>query len=557
MCVATIISVIHRGKRVSLGVIDHLWQAAAISASTFVSEDATCIATGLLIRAEQLTWAIGLGACVLGIFVGDMGLWLAGRVFGRRVLTLRWVSARLPASRVEHWGQWFERRGWTAVFAARFIPGTRLPVYIAAGILGRRSWRFALWALLAALLWTPLLILLIALFGDVVITPLQRFIGAGWLAYAVALVGLWMIVRSLLLCATVVGRARLWASLSRVWRWEFWPAWLFYVPLIPWLAYLAVRHRGATTPTAANPGIVPHGGVVGESKFEILSKLPAEWIVPSAFLAPAPVAERIAFLLRTIAERGWSFPLILKPDAGQRGVGLRLVRDPNAAARYFDEHTQAVLAQAYHPGPFEAGVFYYRIPGEPTGRIFSITDKQFPVLIGDGVSTVESLIWRHPRFRMQAGTFLARMNGQASAILPAHQQLPLTIAGNHCQGTLFRDGSNLITSALEQSIDSIARQFDGFYFGRFDVRYSDVDEFKTGRGFAIVELNGVTSESTNIYDPAWRIAQAYRVLFRQWALLFEIGAHNRRMGLPVSQLGTLLRDVRAHYRVRAANLLSD
>lgn len=408
-----------------------------------------------------------------------------------------------------------------------------------------------------ALLWTPVLVVAVAALGDVVVAPIQRFFGAGWLAFAAALVGFWLLVRVVSLSATAIGRARLWAGISRLWRWEFWPAWLFYIPLIPWLAYLAVRHRGLTTPTAANPGIVPHGGVVGESKFEILSKLPPEWIVPSALITSAPVAERVAALLRTIAERGWSFPLILKPDAGQRGAGLRLVRDPEAAARYFNEHPQAILAQAYHRGPFEAGIFYYRMPSEATGRILSITDKQFPALIGDGASSVESLIWGHPRFRMQAGTFLARMNGQAEAILPADERLPLTIAGNHCQGTLFRDGSHLITPALEEAVDAIARRFDGFFFGRFDVRYSDVNAFKAGHGFAIVELNGVTSESTNIYDPTWRLGRAYRVLFRQWALLFEIGAQNRSMGRPVSRLGAVLHDVAAHYRARAANLRSD
>jgi membrane protein DedA with SNARE-associated domain len=541
----------------NLGIVDHWLRAAAISAATFVSEDATCIATGLLIHAEQLHWAVGLGACVLGIFLGDLGLWLAGRVFGQRVLAWRWVSARLPASRVEHWGQWFDRRGWTAVLAARFLPGTRLPVYVAAGILGRRAGRFALWALLAALLWTPVLVLLVATLGEVVIAPIQRLLGTGWLTFAAAVVVFWLLVRVGSLSATAIGRARLWAGISRLWRWEFWPAWLFYIPLIPWLAWLAVRHRGITTPTAANPGIVPHGGVVGESKFEILSKLPPEWIVPSALIAPAAVAERVAALLCAVAERGWEFPLILKPDAGQRGAGVRLVRDSSVAARYFDEHTQAVVAQAYHPGPFEAGIFYYRMPGAASGRIFSITDKLFPVLTGDGVSTVESLIWRHPRLRMQADTFLARMNGQAQAVLRVDERLPLAIAGNHCQGTLFRDGSHLITPALEEAVDAIARRFDGFFFGRFDVRYRDVEALAAGQGFAIVELNGVTSESTNIYDPTWRLGRAYGVLLRQWSLLFEIGAKNRSLGRPASRLRAVLRDVRTHYRERAANLGSD
>ncbi|MBI5863633.1 MAG: carboxylate--amine ligase, partial [Planctomycetes bacterium] len=108
-----------------------------------------------------------------------------------------------------------------------------------------------------------------------------------------------------------------------------------------------------------------------------------------------------------------------------------------------------------------------------------------------------------------------------------------------------------------QAIDAIARGFHGFFFGRFDVRYADPREFAAGRGFSIVELNGVTSESTNLYDPDWSLFRAYRVLFRQWKLLFEIGAANRRLGCRPSRLGSVLKDVRAHYRDRRVSLTSD
>lgn len=533
------------------------WQAGAIAGGTFVSEDATCIATGLLIRTGQLDWPLALGACFLGIFVGDLGLWLIGRLCGPRVLGWRWVRKRMPAHRLEHLTHWFDRRGWTAVLAARFLPGTRLPVYLAAGMLGRSAGRFVLWAAIAALLWTPLLVLLVAWLGSAVVVPLERVLGSGWLTLAAALVLFWSVWHILPLCFSSIGRARLWARISRVWRWEFWPGWLFYAPLVPWIGYLAVRYRGIMTPTAANPGIVPHGGVVGESKFAILSQLPEAAIVPSALLAAAPADERLAQLLHTMSARGWRFPLILKPDAGQRGVGLKLVRDTDAARAYFAGHPQAVLAQTYHAGPLEAGIFYYRMPSAASGLIFSITDKHFPVLIGDGVSTVEALVWQNPRFRMQADTFLARLNGRADTVLAADERIPLAIAGNHCQGTLFRDGAQLITPALEAAIDAIAKQFDGFYFGRFDVRYASEDELKAGRGFAIVELNGVTSESTNLYDPSWSLLHAYRVLFRQWRILFEIGAQNRARGVSSSSLRRVVAESRVYYRERKVDLLSD
>ena len=60
----------------------------------------------------------------------------------------------------------------------------------------------------------------------------------------------------------------------------------------------------------------------------------------------------------------------------------------------------------------------------------------------------------------------------------------------------------MVTPDLEAAFDCVARHFDGFFVGRFDVRYANPEEFLAGRGFAIVELNGVTSESTNLYDPS-------------------------------------------------------
>lgn len=532
-------------------------QALALFFGTFVSEDLACISAGLLIHAGDLYWLTGTVACLLGIFVSDLGLWLAGRLIGGRVLEWDWVRRRLPVDRIDRIEAWFETHGWKAVVAARFLPGTRLPVYLAAGVLGRRAGGFALWVLLAAIAWTPLIVLTVAVLGRGVVAPLERFLGGGWVTFVAALLVVWMVVRIAMRLATPIGRARLWARVSRIWRWEFWPSWLFNAPLVPWIGWLALRHRGLMTPTAANPGISPHGGVVGESKFDILSKLPEEWIVPSALIEPASPEERAEQLSRIMTGRGWRFPLILKPNAGQRGAGLRRVNDSAAAARYLAEHPQPLLAQVYHPGPFEAGIFYYRMPGTPHGRIFSITDKHFPVLIGDGASTVKMLIWRHPRLRMQAATFLARLNGQTHAVLAAGETLPLAVAGNHCQGTLFRDGAHLITPELEAAIDEIARRFDGFCFGRFDVRYRDVDAFKAGREFAIIELNGVTSESTNVYDPDWSLLRAYRVLFKQWALLYAIGAANQRLGHQPSPLGRVIADTRSFYRDRRVSLLAD
>jgi hypothetical protein len=256
-------------------------------------------------------------------------------------------------------------------------------------------------------------------------------------------------------------------------------------------------------------------------------------------------------------QRGWAYPLILKPDVGQRGTGVRLVKDEDEAASYLSAMTHRAVVQPYHPGPFEAGVFYYRMPGSCRGRILTVTDKHFPAVIGDARSSLEDLIWAHPRYRMQARTFLARLGSRRQTVPAAGERVTLGIAGNHAQGTMFTDGRALITPALEARIDAIARTYDGFFIGRFDIRYRDRETFMTGRDLAIVELNGATAECTNIYDPAGSLLSAYRQLFRQWSLVFTIGAANRRAGQVASSTGRLLQLLRAHATTPTPFAVSD
>ncbi len=526
----------------------------SIVLGTLLSEDLTCIAVGLAIREGQLSWAIGLTGCYVGILLGDFGLWLLGRFVGPPLLRQAWTQRLLPARGVERLGHWFDRRGWAAVFLARFVPGARFPIYVAAGILGRSAVRFLLFAALAGLVWTPVLIGGVWWLGKPLVDLLERFFDSAWIAIPLAAALLWLLLRGLLLLATPIGQARLFARVSLLWRWEFWPMWLFYLPLVPWIALLAVRY-GWRSITVANPGM-PHSGLVGESKSAILATLPAAWTVPSRLLPPAPLPERLALLDALLTDAAWSYPLVLKPDAGERGAGVRLIPDRVAAEEYLAAVRVPVLAQVHDPGPEEAGVFYYRFPDWSQGRIYSITDKVFPVLVGDGVHTLEELIWRHPRYRMQARVFLQRHREETGRVLAAGESLPLARAGNHCQGTMFRDGGGMITPALAARIDEIARAVPGFYFGRFDVRYSDRASFTAGTDLRIVELNGALSESTNLYDPALRLWQAYGILAGQWRLLFAIGAANRRAGHRVSGLRALWATVRQYYREQRVALRS-
>ncbi|HEX8027098.1 MAG TPA: hypothetical protein VF491_01485 [Vicinamibacterales bacterium] len=334
--------------------------------------------------------------------------------------------------------------------------------------------------------------------------------------------------------------------MSQRWKhWEFWPTWAAYPPVVAWIVYQALRHGGVGPITAANPGI-EHGGLVGESKHALQSKLPAAWAVPSALIATGDAHPRVSALTAIIDRHGWTYPLIVKPDVGQRGVGVRKVTNPEAALQYFERCSYPTVVQPWHPGPFECGLFYARSPSEPRGRIISITEKQFPCVEGNGHSTLAELIDAHPRYRRQSSTFRRRHASSLGETPKSGTQVQLGEVGNHSQGALFLDGRRLWSAALEARIDAIAQSVPGFFIGRFDVRYASTERFMAGEDLAIIELNGVAAEPTDIYDPDRSVASAYAALFDQWRRVFEIGAANMRRGHRGASGWQLLRLALAH-----------
>ena len=522
----------------------------ALAAGTFVSEDLTLLAAAGLIAEGTLDPWGGVFACAIGIFTGDLLLYALGRQFGPRVLRWKRVIRALPPAELATIRAGVNRRLAALIIVSRFVPGTRFALYVVCGALGISARSFALWCATAAAVWTPMLVLGTSL-------ALLQVPISGWLRHILGLGLVVVVVRGIRrLSRDRIWRARLLATISLIWRWEFWPMWLFYAPVAAWLAVLIVRYRGVGPLRAANPGM-PDGGIVGESKYAILRALPAQWTAPSLFVPPGAVADRINLFTSEMHAREWQLPLVFKPDVGQRGSGVKLLRTADDVRSYFEKEGGAVVVQPFHPGPYEAGVFYYRLPSWPRGRILSITDKRFPAVVGDGASTLEQLIWTDARLRMQARTFLSRHTARRHWIPAAGERVSLAMAGNHCQGTLFRDGRHLITPALEARLDTIAREYDGFFIGRFDIRYSDTERFKAGEDITIIELNGTTAESTNIYDPAGSLLSAYRQLFYQWHLVFAIGDANRALGSPTMSASQLLRLVRAHQSAPAAFAHSD
>ena len=345
------------------------------------------------------------------------------------------------------------------------------------------------------------------------------------------------------------GSRNFFGRLKRWFRWEFWPPYLFYPPVVAYIAYLGIRFRSWTLFTAANPAI-PAGGFVGESKHQILEHLKdaAPWLPFSRLLAGGVPTHRLAEAEGFMRQHGLQFPVVLKPDAGQRGAGVAIVRSWEQLHEYLTKSSFPVILQEYVPGE-EYGVFYYRHPDDAHGRVFSVTEKRMPVLLGDGKRTLEELILADDRAVCMSDFYLRKNLDRSQQVPAPGERVQLVEIGTHCRGAIFLDGVDTITPALEEVIDKIAQTFDGFFFGRFDIRVPSRQDFMAGRNMKIVELNGVTSEATHIYDPKLSLFDAYRVLFEQWRIAFEIGDLNRTRGIRPASVADLFNATREYRRV--------
>jgi len=532
--------------------------------ATFVLEDPTTIGCGLLVAEGKMAFATALIGVSAGIAVGDVGLYGAGRLLGPRVVG----HGPLTPGRIRRASSWFQRNLVLAVLVSRFVPGMRLPTYVSAGVLRAPLGRFVAVAVGASLVWTLVLLHLTIAVGERLLPLL------GDLRWPVAVAALLLLAllqrRAARALDQLPGEGE--AEAPAFSSFELWPPWFFYFPVFVYWLWLSVRHRSLTLPTAANPSIYS-GGFIGETKSEILGLVPPEH---ADLVAAWEIVERPAMATRrellygareVMAARGLRYPLVAKPDVGQRGDGVRPVFSDDELAHYlecFPPGGRVMLQELVEaPAPDtpvtggasgladarEAGVLYWRRPGQARGTIFSITLKLFPEVVGDGRRTFQELVENDPRASRLRSLYLRRFPEESDQVLEPGERRTLVFSGNHCQGTIFRDGTHLVTPALFERIDKIARSMEGFYFGRFDIRFGSLEAFLRGEDLRIVEINGASGEATHIWDPSAKLTDAYRTLFTQFRTLFEIGAANRARGHRPLGAIPILREALAYRRL--------
>ncbi len=326
-------------------------------------------------------------------------------------------------------------------------------------------------------------------------------------------------------------RDRVGIRLARLARWEFWPSWAFYPPIVVYIFVRSARATPFMAVTAANP-CLRASGIVGETKQDALRPLQAnapEYVAEFTMLPAAlPLAERLEVLRRFVAA-GPAYPIVLKPDIGQRGRGVAVTRNEAQATDYLAAAQDDVVAQRHISGA-EFGVFVYRDPKTARVELLSIVHKCFPSVTGDGRRSLGELILDDARARLIAPGLFERFAGRLDEIPAAGAELPLVEIGAHCRGSLFLDGRHLKTEALREAMTAILDAVPGYHFGRIDLRCPDEEALRQGRGLKVLEMNGVTAESAHIYHPDTPLLDGWKAMIAQWRLAIAIGEANAANG---------------------------
>lgn len=312
-------------------------------------------------------------------------------------------------------------------------------------------------------------------------------------------------------------------------RWEYWPIWFFYIPVVLYALWLSIKYRGLTLFSIANPKMT-FGGIFGDDKASSLEAIKdtLHSNVPVSVLLTGDKQRQITQALDYAKKKG--FPFVLKPNLGCRGQGVSIVNDPQQLHSYYHStEQQDILLQEYVEG-LEFGIFYIRSPEAESGSLFSIAEKTFPVIKGDGISGIEQLILTNPQLLPMASYYLKKHQHQLSRVLPKGEKLTLVDIGSHCRGAIFIEANHLMSEPLRLQIDNICKSLPEFYFGRLDIRVSDLTTLMKGQGIKVLEVNGVTSEAAHIYDSKNSVFKAYKVMFEQWELAYKVGSVNRARG---------------------------
>ncbi|MCR9286060.1 MAG: hypothetical protein NXI23_01575 [Bacteroidetes bacterium] len=300
-------------------------------------------------------------------------------------------------------------------------------------------------------------------------------------------------------------------------NWEYWPMWLTNIPVVFIWLWFALRARKLFFFTAVNP-VIETGGVLGESKINILNRIPNEVLPKTIFVSKDADFQGILMKMKSLK---LAYPIIAKPNIGERGLLVTKIDEEVRLKNYFQKNKIDFLIQEFVDLPYEWAVMHHRLPDSNEGQVTSICIKEPLSIMGDGIANIRTLMRQKPRAVLQLNRFEKDAQPLLNQIPKKGETIELEPIGNHCRGTKFLNGNHLIDEQLNATFNQIAAQMDGIYYGRFDMKCASPDAVKKG-DFKVLEYNGIAAEPAHIYDPTYPLSKKYQDIYQHWKIIFKI-----------------------------------
>lgn len=350
---------------------------------------------------------------------------------------------------------------------------------------------------------------------------------------------------------SVVAPAGLWwrRFFIRLQSWEYWPVYIFNIPVLCIWIWNALKARDFFFFTLTNPGIET-GGFFGESKSAILDNIPAEFKPKTVLIRHADKNVDVASFF---TKSGLSFPLIAKPEIGERGWLISKIHNLEELIEYLKNHDIDIILQTYVDLPVELSIMVYSMPDRSESAVTSICEKHFLQVKGDGQSSIGQLIMAQDRAVLQFEKLRNNFGHRWNEILTNGEILILEHVGNHCRGTMFLDRNDQIDEAITGHMVSLLRTLPEVYYGRFDMRVASWESLREGKEIKVLEFNGTSSDPAHIYQPGYSLFRAYRDIAYHWGVMYRISRQNKQGGHTPASFKKIISALIIYFRYKRAN----
>lgn len=290
-------------------------------------------------------------------------------------------------------------------------------------------------------------------------------------------------------------------------KYEFWHPRVFEAPFYVYLGLQCLINRVSIRNLTKANYALNHGEIGIGSKFESQMAFDQTFFMPTELIDKDLSVEQRKTQINVFAEEH-GFPVILKSDVGCVGKGICKISNVDDIEEKAPLLMGKYILQKFTLNPYECGVFFVRHMGVP--KITGINMKHFPSVIGNGKDDLLTLAKRHERFTSHWQSFLQSID--TSLVLADGEEKKLSFIGSHTLGCKFTDDIDLLTPELERRIFEFFESQPGFNYGRADFKFESEEAFKQGK-FVVIEVNGIASLPTHMFDPSYNVWQAYKIFF--------------------------------------------